>query len=115
MEKVLEDSHIVCLPSYYPEGLPKILCEAAACGRAVVTTDTAGCQAAIIEGETGIIVKSRDARALARAIESLLNTPERLQTMGRAGRRLAEREFDVSEIASKHIALYERMHWSTSD
>ena len=39
LNKIIPKAHIIVLPSYYPEGLPKILCEAAACGRPVITTD----------------------------------------------------------------------------
>ena len=39
MNKIYPHSSIVVLPSYYGEGIPKTLIEAAACGRAVITTD----------------------------------------------------------------------------
>ncbi|MCH1997534.1 glycosyltransferase family 4 protein, partial [Achromobacter xylosoxidans] len=58
------DSHIAVLPSYR-EGLPKSLIEAAACGRAVVTTDVPGCRDAIDPGKTGLLVPVRDPQALA--------------------------------------------------
>ena len=63
-------AHIVVLPSYR-EGLPKSLVEAAACGRAVVTTDMPGCRDAIEPGVTGLLVPVRDAAALATAVQSL--------------------------------------------
>ncbi|MBW6464230.1 MAG: glycosyltransferase family 4 protein, partial [Firmicutes bacterium] len=86
-------SHIVCLPSYYGEGLPKSLVEAAACGRAVVTTDMPGCRDAIEPGKSGVLVPARDAVALADAIQRLVEDGEQRRAMGRAGRELAEREF----------------------
>ena len=60
MHKIIPKSHVVVLPSYYPEGLPKILCEAAACGRAIITTNTPGCQDAVKNGVTGLLINPRD-------------------------------------------------------
>ena len=45
---IINESRVVVLPSYYGEGLPKILIEAAACGIPVITTDHPGCRDAII-------------------------------------------------------------------
>ena len=64
------ESNIACLPSYR-EGLPKSLVEAAACGRAVVTTDVPGCRDAIEANETGLLVPIKNAKALAEAIKYL--------------------------------------------
>ncbi|MFQ6708018.1 glycosyltransferase family 4 protein, partial [Bordetella pertussis] len=63
-------AHMAVLPSYR-EGLPKSLLEAAACGRAVVTTDVPGCRDAIDPDVTGLLVPPRDAPALADAIARL--------------------------------------------
>ncbi len=105
MAQVLAQAHLIVLPSYR-EGLPKALIEAAACGRAVVTTDVPGCRDAIDPGSTGLLVEVRNAEALAQAIRSLLDDPMRLRTMGEAGRHWAEKVFDVREVVSRHLALY---------
>jgi glycosyltransferase involved in cell wall biosynthesis len=109
MPDVLRQSSLVVLPSYYREGMPKVLLEAAAVGRAVITTDAPGCRDAIIPGVTGLLVSPRDADALANAIEQLLNDRERLQAMGKAGRELAEREFDVRGVIVKHLKIYRKL------
>ena len=103
---VLTASNLVALPSYYGEGLPKVLAEAAACGRAVVTTDWPGCRDAVEPNVTGILVPPRDAAALADAIRQLLDDPERRRRMGGAARSFAEREFDLERIVEEHLALY---------
>ncbi|MDZ3990445.1 glycosyltransferase family 4 protein [Pseudomonas sp. Teo4] len=59
MASVFRHSHIVVLPSYR-EGLPKVLVEAAACGRAVVTTDVPGCRDAVEPGVSGLLVPVRN-------------------------------------------------------
>lgn len=99
-------SHIVTLPSYR-EGLPKSLLEAAAAGRAVVTTDVPGCRDAIEPGQTGVLVPVKDARALADAIAKLAADPALRQQYGRAGRALALQAFDLKEVERKHVAIYD--------
>lgn len=107
IEAVLHDSDLVVLPSYL-EGLPKTLVDAAASGRAIVTTDVPGCRHAIVPGETGLLVKVRDPIDLADKIAELLDDPVRRDRMGVAGRRLAEREFQLSRIVAQHFEIYER-------
>lgn len=108
MAAVLAQTHLVVLPSYR-EGLPKVLVEAAACGRAVITTDVPGCRDAIEPGATGLLVPPRNAKALAAAIEQLLGSPELLDKMGRAGRDLAEREFSIDKIVEAHLDIYQEL------
>lgn len=106
MHKILSRATIVVLPSYR-EGLPKVLIEAAACGRPVITTDVPGCRDAIVENETGVLVPPRNSTAIAEAIIKLLSNREKCATMGRAARRLAEREFDVEKVVAHHLSIYE--------
>lgn len=108
MPDVLSAAHLVVLPSYR-EGLPKVLLEAAACARAVVTTDVPGCRDAIDPGVTGVLVPVRNASALAEAIKDLINNPTRCQAMGNAGRALAERSFDVRQVVAAHLRIYQKL------
>ena len=105
MATTLSAAHIVVLPSYR-EGLPKVLIEAAACGKAVVTTDVPGCSDAIEPGVTGVLVPARDAPALSQAIAALLSDPQRCHAMGRAGRLLAEHAFDIRQVVAQHLRIY---------
>jgi len=109
MPQVMAAAHVVVLPSYYGEGLPKVLIEAAACGRVVVTTDHPGCRDAIDPGVTGVLVPLRDAVALANAIQKLLSDPVRCATMGQAGRELAESAFDVRQVVAVHLQIYQEL------
>lgn len=99
---------IVCLPSYR-EGLPKSLVEAAACGRAVVTTDVPGCRDAIELDVSGLLVPVKDAEALADALQRLIESPALRQCMGSAGRVLAEREFAIEKIVDAHLNIYQEL------
>lgn len=103
---VLTASNLVVLPSYR-EGLPKVLIEAAACGRAIVTTDVPGCRDAIKENETGLLVPIKDADRLAEAIKTLIEDSNLRIKMGRAGRRLAEKEFSIEKVVHQHLSIYQ--------
>ncbi|MCH2000106.1 glycosyltransferase, partial [Achromobacter xylosoxidans] len=85
------------------------LIEAAACGRAVVTTDVPGCRDAIDPGKTGLLVPVRDPQALADAIARLAGDATQRQAMGAAGRALAEREFNIERVARIHVDLYDTL------
>ena len=108
ISEVFANSNLVVLPSYR-EGLPKILIEAAAAGRAVITTDQPGCRDAIEANVTGLLVPIKDAEALANAIEQLINDSELRLSMANAGRKLAEREFGVDKVIKAHLKLYREL------
>jgi glycosyltransferase involved in cell wall biosynthesis len=103
--QLFASSHIVVLPSYR-EGMPRVLLEAAACGRVVVTTDVAGCRDAIEPGVTGLLVPAQDVAGLVAAIRTLLTDTALRQSMGEAGRSKAEREFDIAHVVTQHMQLY---------
>ena len=102
-------ANIVCLPSYYGEGLPKTLVEAAACGRAVVTTNHPGCRDAIKPDVTGVLVPAKNPIDLADAIQALIESPERRAQMGKAGRELAEKAFAIEKIVEQHMTIYQEL------
>ena len=104
---LFSQSNIVTLPSFYGEGLPKVLVEAAACGRAVITTDHPGCRDAIESNETGLLIPIKDPVALADAIEYLINNSGVRNDMGAAGRNLAESEYAIEKIVAAHMDIYQ--------
>jgi len=109
MPAVFAQSHIVCLPSSYGEGVPKVLIEAAASGRAIVTTDTAGCREITHDGENGILFPANDIEALIAALQRLINQPELRQQMGQHGREIAQEHFSLDDVTAQTLALYERL------
>ena len=72
MPDVLRAAHLVVLPTYYGEGLPKVLLEAAACGRPIVTTRMRGCSDIVRDGENGFLIPPKDPEALALAMRTLI-------------------------------------------
>ena len=95
----------VVLPSYYREGTPRTLLEAAAMGRPIVTTDAVGCREVVDDGVNGYLCKVRDARDLAYTMERiLLMTAAQRTAMGLAGRAKMEKEFDEQLVINKYLA-----------
>lgn len=105
MPVVFANSHIVCLPSYR-EGLPKVLLEAASCGRPIVTTDAIGCREVVLHGENGFLVPVRSIVELADALQLLIENPELRIKMGMRGREIVLREFAVEKIIEETLAVY---------
>jgi glycosyltransferase involved in cell wall biosynthesis len=104
MPEVLRATHIAVLPTYR-EGLPMTLLEAAASGRAIVATDVPGCREIVHDGENGLLVPSKDAAALADAIEALVVAPARRARMGRRGREIVA-AFSQEVVVAETLALY---------
>jgi glycosyltransferase involved in cell wall biosynthesis len=109
LENVAEQLRITdlfVLPSFYREGVPRVLLEAAACEVPVVTTDVPGCREAVVNGETGRLVPPRDSKSLARAISEIVSDSELRQRMGEAARRRVEVKFDIRVITQRQLAIY---------
>jgi glycosyltransferase involved in cell wall biosynthesis len=69
----------------------------------------AGCRDAIEDGKTGLLVPVRNAEALADAIEALIKEPKLRQNMAEAGRQLAEKKFDIKEVITQHLSIYDEL------
>jgi glycosyltransferase involved in cell wall biosynthesis len=106
MATTLSRAHIICLPTYYREGLPRVLMEAGACARAVIATDTPGCRYIVQHGENGLLIPPKDAMALGTAIRTIIENPELRARMGEAGRERAIREFSEAKIQNEIFDLY---------
>lgn len=94
VREAFAEADCVVLPSYYREGVPRVLLEASAMAIPVITTDAPGCREAIEDGVTGFLCAPRDVDSLGAAIERMrrLSSTQR-QEMGRAARSKMEREF----------------------
>jgi glycosyltransferase involved in cell wall biosynthesis len=106
MPKAFAECSIVSLPSFYGEGVPKVLIEAAAAGRPIVTTDTPGCRDIVADGDNGVLVPPQDVPALAAALRRLLADPELRALMGSRGRERAQRDFSVERVVEATLGVY---------
>ncbi len=109
MPKLISNANLVVLPTFYGEGVPRILIEAAACARPIIATDIAGCREIVDHGVNGLLVPARNTTALADAIASLLNDPELRKKMGSNGRQKAERCFSEQQVIAETISIYNEL------
>jgi glycosyltransferase involved in cell wall biosynthesis len=99
----------VVLPSYR-EGVPRILLEAAAMERPVITTDAPGCRDAVVHGQTGLMCRVADANDLAQQMLTLVAMPlAGRQALGQRGRRRVEAEFDERLVLQAYLAVVEQL------
>ncbi len=105
----LTKSTLIVYPSYYGEGIPRVLLESCAAGCAIITTDHPGCREAIDHGKNGLLVPVRDAKATANAIENLLKDPKTRAHMKKHSRFKAEKEFDIHKIVTQTVQVYHRI------
>ncbi|MGB5853325.1 MAG: glycosyltransferase, partial [Rhodanobacter sp.] len=100
---------VVALPSYYREGLPKSLIEAAACARPLVTTDMPGCREVVTDGQDGLLIPPHDAGALAHAIARLIDSPGLAARLGAAARAKVLAKFDERLVIERTLAVYRQL------
>lgn len=106
MSTLMAQSHIVCLPSFYGEGVPRILQEAAACSRPVVATDSPGCREVVGHDQNGLLVPVGNVEALVGAIVKLIeNTPLRA-AMGKRGHEIARLKYSLPQVIDANFAVY---------
>lgn len=109
IDKIFAHANIVCLPSYLREGVPKVLIEAAASGRPIVTTDSSGCREIVQDGVNGLLVPIHDVVALSFALRKLIEDPELRVRMGKKGREIAVAEFSVEKVVTETLAVYQEL------
>lgn len=105
MPAVYEAATLVVLPSYR-EGLPKVLLEAAACGKAMIATDVPGCREIVRHRYNGLLVPPKDSVALAAAVHELLSDSGLRELMGERSRKLAVEQWAISGITDQVLGLY---------
>jgi len=109
MPQILAAASMVVLPTFYGEGLPKILLEACACARPVITTPLPGCSEIIRDGENGFLIPEKNPETLAKAIKVLLANPGLRARMGARGREIVVREFSAQRMARQTLAVYQEL------
>jgi glycosyltransferase involved in cell wall biosynthesis len=104
------EADVVVVPSVQDrsgdrDGLPNVVLEAMASGRAVVASDVGGIASAIIDNENGLLVPGGDPVALGDAIRRLSQSKALREQLGRNGRRRVERDYEVGQCSERFHQL----------
>ena len=95
----IDRTDCVVLPSFYQEGISRILLEAASMATPIITTDHVGCREVVIDGHNGFLVPPRDIKSLTKNMGHVLQLPsEQLRSMGNNGRILVKDKYDERKI-----------------
>ena len=108
IKKFYKNASIVCMPSHR-EGFSKVLLEAGASARPIVTSDVAGCKEAIIPNKTGLVFKTKNTNDLVKKLLILVNDKNKRIKYGIEGRKLVKRKFDIKIINKKIINIYKNL------
>jgi len=106
---VYERSSVVCLPTLYREGVPRVLMEAASCGRPIIATDVPGCREIVQQGINGLLVPKGDAVALADAIEQLVRDTAQRTAFGQNGREIVRQNFAEKRVMDATVGIYDEL------
>lgn len=106
VRQAIAASECVVLPSYYREGIPRTLLEAAAMCCPIITTDVPGCRDVVDDGINGYLCRPKDPHDLAQKMVQLIEaTPDERRRMGAHGRLKVQREFDERVVVERYRQL----------
>ncbi len=105
VSKFIERSDVVVLPSYR-EGFPKLLIEASAIGRPILTTNVPGCKECVINNINGFLVKPRDKFSLYEGMKKIFSNLDNLEKMSLESRKIAENNYSIEKVNKKHLEIY---------
>lgn len=104
VRQIIYKSDCIVLPSYYNEGLSRVLMEGLAMRKPLITTNMPGCKETVDDGINGFICQPRNIQSLTYCFQKFLALkPENRKEMGERGREKAENQFDIKEV----IKVYE--------
>jgi len=102
----IQKTTCLVLPSYYREGVPRVLMEAAAMSTPIITTDNVGCREVVNGTENGLLVPVKSAKKLALAMEKIIRMPaEELVGMGENGRKFMRDRFATEKVNGQILSL----------
>jgi glycosyltransferase involved in cell wall biosynthesis len=109
VKDILALSDVFVLPSFYREGIPRVLIEAAATGLPLIAVDGPGSREVVEDGVNGVLVPPRDSAAIAEAVLRLARAPELRARLGERSRERAVSRFDLAVVAEETRSLYEAL------
>jgi glycosyltransferase involved in cell wall biosynthesis len=106
----IASSDCVVLPSFYREGVPRSLLEAASMGKPLIAADSVGTREPVRDGVNGFLCRPKDPDDLAARMEVMINLePEQRAEMGAASRRYVKERFDEKIVIDAYLQAVERL------
>ena len=106
MDVLMQEADIMVYPSYYREGVPRVLLEASASGLPIITCDSVGCRDTVEDGVNGFLVPPQSPAQIAEKIDRLLSDIPLRVRMGKESRRIAIRDYSLTDVVRAHLAIY---------
>lgn len=106
---ILATTDVFVFPTFYPEGIPRVLLEAASMGLPIITTRAPGCDEVVEHQSNGLLIEKRDVEGLVNAILSLAGNKERRNSFGAESRKRAISLFDLQKIAEQTSVVYQEL------
>ena len=106
VKELLQISDIFVLPTYYREGVPRVLLEASALGLPLITTNMPGCKDVVIENYNGKLVKIKNSEDLYKAMITLANEDTSLYSLNAKEK---VKEFDLNKIVNQYNDVYKKI------
>ena len=104
VRKFILAADCIVLPTFYREGVPRSLIEAAAMGRPLIATDVAGCREIVVDNKNGYLCAPKDANDLASKMQLFVETGiKSKKQMGAFSRTLVENAFDEKLVIRKYL------------
>lgn len=107
--EILAATDVFTLPTFYREGIPRVLLEAASMSLPLVATMRPGCDEVVIEGNNGFLIPPKDPVALAQAILKLASSPDLRRRFAEKSRQIAIQKFDLAVIGRRTADLYQEL------
>ena len=96
---------VFVLPTAYREGTPRVILEAMASARAIITTNTPGCKETVVEGENGYFVPTHNPEVLAEKMMIFINNLKRIEACGQKSFVICKNKYEVSIINSRMLEI----------
>lgn len=105
ISKFYAKTSVFVLPTYYREGTPRVILEAMACAKPIITTYTPGCKETVIDGVNGYFVEPKNPKLLAEKMEFFIKDEHLINTMGAESLRLCSGKYEVSKVNNEMLSI----------
>ncbi len=107
IKEILKSTDLIVFPSFYTEGVPRVLMEAASMGLPIIAFDNPGSDEVVINNYNGYLVAVGDSKSLENALYEILKNEKKYYFFSKNSRRLALQKFDISFVAKQYEKVYD--------